>query len=182
MVFALHKFRYYLLGNKFVFYVKHMALVYLVSTPQVSRKITRWLLLSLEYDFIVVYKPGRTHVIGDALSRLPNITKPVGVLNQTKVASLFYREPERLNDVKEVLKTCQMEGTLLVQQKQILVKIVEPFTLKNGELYRMGQDNRLQRCLRTTYSTRNFGFCNQNSVACDTCNYKFVQLHKTSCT
>ncbi len=60
----------------------------------------------MEYDFIVVYKPGRTHVIGDALSRLPNITKPVGVLNQTKVASLFYREPERLNDVKEVLKTC----------------------------------------------------------------------------
>jgi hypothetical protein len=53
-----------------------------------------------------VYKPGRTRVIGDALSRLPNITKPVGVLNQTKVASLFYPEPERLNDVKEVLKTC----------------------------------------------------------------------------
>jgi hypothetical protein len=27
MVFALHKFRHYLLGNKFVFYVDHMALV-----------------------------------------------------------------------------------------------------------------------------------------------------------
>ncbi len=31
MVFALHKFRHYLLGNKFVFYVNHMALVYLVN-------------------------------------------------------------------------------------------------------------------------------------------------------
>jgi hypothetical protein len=31
MVFALHKFKHYLLGNKFVFYVNHMALVYLVS-------------------------------------------------------------------------------------------------------------------------------------------------------
>jgi hypothetical protein len=56
MVFALHKFRHYLLGNKFVFYVNHMALVYLVNKPHVSRKITRWLLLFLEYDFIVVYK------------------------------------------------------------------------------------------------------------------------------
>jgi hypothetical protein len=35
MVFSLHKFRHYLLGNKFVFYVYHMALVYLVNKPQV---------------------------------------------------------------------------------------------------------------------------------------------------
>ncbi len=31
MVFSLHKFKHYLLGNKFVFYVNHMALVYLVN-------------------------------------------------------------------------------------------------------------------------------------------------------
>ncbi len=33
MVFALHKFKHYLLGNKFVFYVNHMALVYIVNKP-----------------------------------------------------------------------------------------------------------------------------------------------------
>ncbi len=33
MVFALHKFKHYLLGNKFVFYVDHMAFVYLVNKP-----------------------------------------------------------------------------------------------------------------------------------------------------
>ncbi len=38
MVFALHKFRHYLLGNKFVFYVDHMALVYLVNKPHVLGK------------------------------------------------------------------------------------------------------------------------------------------------
>jgi hypothetical protein len=31
MVFALHKFKHDLLGNKIVFYVDHMALVYLVN-------------------------------------------------------------------------------------------------------------------------------------------------------
>jgi hypothetical protein len=35
MVYALHKFRHYLLGNQFVFYVDHMALMYLVNKPQV---------------------------------------------------------------------------------------------------------------------------------------------------
>ncbi len=51
MVFSLHKFKHYLLGNKFVFYVDHMALVYLVNKPHVSGMITRWLLLFFEYDF-----------------------------------------------------------------------------------------------------------------------------------
>jgi len=32
MVFALHKFRHYLLGNKFIFYVDHTTLIYSRST------------------------------------------------------------------------------------------------------------------------------------------------------
>jgi hypothetical protein len=31
LVYVLHKFRHFLLGNKFVFYVDHMALVYLIN-------------------------------------------------------------------------------------------------------------------------------------------------------
>ncbi len=86
MVFSLHKFKHYLLGNKFVFYVDHMAMVYLVNKPQVLKRITRWLLLFFNYDFIMVYKPSKTHVVADALSRLPNSTKPIGVPNQTSYA------------------------------------------------------------------------------------------------
>jgi hypothetical protein len=55
-----------------------MALVYLVNKPQVSRRVVRWLLLFLEYDFTIVYKLNRIHVIVDALSRLLDITKPIG--------------------------------------------------------------------------------------------------------
>jgi hypothetical protein len=105
MVFVLHKFRHYLLGNKFVFYVDHMALVYLVNKPQVLRKITNWLLLFLEYDFMVVYKPSKTHVVVDALSKLPNIIKPTSVPYQTIDASLFYTKLKWLKDVKEFLRT-----------------------------------------------------------------------------
>jgi hypothetical protein len=35
MVYALHKYRHYLLGNRFVFYVDHMALEYLINKPQI---------------------------------------------------------------------------------------------------------------------------------------------------
>jgi hypothetical protein len=63
------------------------------------------LLLFLEYDFTVVYKPNKTHVITNALSRLLDITKPIGVLDQTTYASLFYIELEWLKDVEEFLRT-----------------------------------------------------------------------------
>ncbi len=102
---VLHKFRHFLLGNKFVFYVNHMALVYLVNKPQVSRRITRWLLLFLEYEFIVVYKPSRTHVVVDVLSRLPNSSKPLSVPNQIVDASLFFIEPIWMKEIKTHLET-----------------------------------------------------------------------------
>ncbi len=81
MDYALYKFKHFLLGNKFFFNVDHMALIYLVNKPQVSRKIVGWLLLFLEYEFIVVYKFGRTHVVANALSRLLDNSKPLGVPN-----------------------------------------------------------------------------------------------------
>jgi hypothetical protein len=71
MVYALHKFRHYLLGNKFTFYVDHMALMYLLK-PHVFGRLARCLLLFIEYDFKIVYNLHRTHLMVDALSKLPN--------------------------------------------------------------------------------------------------------------
>ncbi len=82
-----------------------MALVYLVNKPQVSRRITRWLLLFLKYDFTIVYKLGKTHVVVNALLRLLDSIEPTSVPDQTIDANLFYIRCEWLNDVKEFLKT-----------------------------------------------------------------------------
>jgi hypothetical protein len=72
MVYALHKFKHYLLGNKFTFFVNHMALVYLVNKPQGSSRLARWFLLFLEYDFKIIYKLGKFHLMANALSKLPS--------------------------------------------------------------------------------------------------------------
>ncbi len=89
MVYALHKFRQYLLENKFVFYVDHMALLYLVRKPQLLGQIMRWLLLLLEYDFLVVYKPRCSHLMVDILLRLHDATKNPKVLNMTTNTPFF---------------------------------------------------------------------------------------------
>jgi hypothetical protein len=89
MVYALQKFKHYLLGNKFTFFVDHMALVYLLNKPQIYGKLVRWLLLFLEYDIKIIYKPCKSHLMADALNRLPNHIEPVKVPNQTCDVHMF---------------------------------------------------------------------------------------------
>ncbi len=92
--------------KKKIFYEPHG------SNVQVFRRIVIWLLLFLECKFIVVYKPNRTHVVVDVLSRLLDSSKPLGVLNQTMDASLFSIEPIWMQEVRSYLKASQMPKTL----------------------------------------------------------------------
>jgi hypothetical protein len=81
MVYVLHKYWSYLLGNKFVFYVDHMVLLYFVKRPQLSRWIVRWLLLFLKYDILVGYKPGHSHSVVDAFLQFHDVIKNLGIPN-----------------------------------------------------------------------------------------------------
>jgi hypothetical protein len=117
MVCAFDNSKHFLLGNKIVFYVNHVALVYLVNKPHESRRIRRWLLLFLEYEFIVVHKHGKTHVVVDVLSRLLDYFKPLGVPNQIVDASLVFVEPIWMQEIKTYLKTNQMLKILNLAEK-----------------------------------------------------------------
>ncbi len=120
MVYALHKFRHYLLGNRFTFFLDHMALVYPVNKPWVFGKLTRWLLLFMEYDFNIVYKLGKSHLMADALNRLPNQTKLVGVLDQTYDFHLFTLQHEWLHSVYEYILEGVMPERFTTSQRQYL--------------------------------------------------------------
>ena len=55
MIFAVKKYRHYLLvANKFVSFIDHQALLYLVKKHCNTSKIVRWFLILLEFDFTVV--------------------------------------------------------------------------------------------------------------------------------
>ena len=62
MVYALQKFQHYLLGGNFQMYTHHSTLIYLVNKPVLGGKTCRWLLLFQEFDFEVIFKPGRLNV------------------------------------------------------------------------------------------------------------------------
>ena len=59
MVYALQKFKHYLLGVHFEMFTNHSTLKYLVNKPMLRGKICIWLLLFKEYYFEIIVKPGR---------------------------------------------------------------------------------------------------------------------------
>ena len=58
LVYALQKFRHYLLGRHFKMFIDHSALQYLVNKPVLGGKIYQRLLLFQEFDFEIVVKLG----------------------------------------------------------------------------------------------------------------------------
>jgi hypothetical protein len=60
MLYALQKFRHYLLGSHFNMYTYHSTLRYLVNKPMLGGISCRWLLLFEHYDFeVMIINPGK---------------------------------------------------------------------------------------------------------------------------
>jgi hypothetical protein len=79
MVYALHKFRHYLLGKHFKMFTDHFSLKYLVNKPVLGGRICRCLLLFQEFDFEVIVKLGKLNAGLDHLSRVINEEEPTNL-------------------------------------------------------------------------------------------------------
>ena len=70
VVFAIEKFRSYLLGSKVIIYSDHSALRYLLSKKEAKPRLIRWILLLQEFDIEIRDKKGFENVVADHLSRI----------------------------------------------------------------------------------------------------------------
>uniref|UniRef100_A0A2N9IKQ4 RNA-directed DNA polymerase n=1 Tax=Fagus sylvatica TaxID=28930 RepID=A0A2N9IKQ4_FAGSY len=70
VVFALDKFRAYLVGSPIVVFTDHAALKYLLTKKDAKARLIRWILLLQEFNLSIKDKKGVENVVADHLSRL----------------------------------------------------------------------------------------------------------------
>ena len=70
VVFALEKFRSYIVGSPVTIFTDHAALKYLLSKQDMKPRLTRWILLCQEFNLTIKDKKGVENVVADHLSRL----------------------------------------------------------------------------------------------------------------
>ncbi|OWZ15676.1 DNA/RNA polymerase [Phytophthora megakarya] len=71
VVWSVKRFRPYLYGRTFTIITDHAALKWLMTRSNLAGRLHRWSLTLQEYNFEIVYRPGTTNVVADALSRAP---------------------------------------------------------------------------------------------------------------
>ncbi|RDY12233.1 Retrovirus-related Pol polyprotein, partial [Mucuna pruriens] len=82
IVFALDKFRSYLLGSKIIVFSDHAALRYLLKKPDAKLRLIKWMLLLQEFDLKIRDKKGAENSVADHLSRIERESEPMPIRDE----------------------------------------------------------------------------------------------------
>ena len=80
IVFALDKFRSYLLGSRVIVYTDHAALKYLLKKAESKPRLIRWMLWLQKFDLEIRDRSGAQNLVADHLSRIERAEDDADVL------------------------------------------------------------------------------------------------------
>jgi hypothetical protein len=133
----------------FKMFTDHSALKYLVKNPLLGGRIRRWILLFHKYDFEIVVKIGRMNKGPDHLSRLEHGEEPTSLqdtLPDTQLLAIRKFDDHFIEIVQFLSIGMTPHEYTVIQKKQLVVRAAN-FQLIAGQLYKMGPDEILRRCV-----------------------------------
>jgi hypothetical protein len=119
-------YRQYLIGKRFYIYTDHQALKYILSNPNPHHHVARWLLKLQEFDFDIIYRPGKANTNADALSRIPSRTIGTIMLDTDADGGIVEGFSDVMYDaLLSYLSTLEMPPTLSDVDKRLLKRIFQ---------------------------------------------------------
>ncbi|KAL0537317.1 hypothetical protein IC582_026294 [Cucumis melo] len=129
VVFALKIWRHYLYGEKIQIFTDHKSLKYFFTEKELNMRQRRLLELVKDYDYEVLYHPGKANVVANALSR--KVAHSAVLI--TKQAPLL-RDFERAEIAVSVREVASQLAQLIIQptlrQRIIVAQLNDPYLVE----------------------------------------------------
>ena len=150
IVFALEKFRSYIVGSSVTIFTDHVALKYLLSKQDTKPRLTRWILLCQEFNLTIKDKKGVENVVAYHLSRLvPESTShglPIGdSFPDERLFALVYCP--WYADIVNYLVTGQIPPQWTSQQKRKFLVDIKKYYFDDTNLFKYCPDQLMRRCV-----------------------------------
>ncbi|CAJ2653497.1 unnamed protein product [Trifolium pratense] len=151
VVFALEKFRSYLIGSKVIVFTDHSALKYLLTKGDSKPRLLRWMLLLQEFDLEIRDKKGVENVVADHLSRLSN----PDVTNKEEAIKCEFPDEKLLavsefpwfGDIANLKASGFIPEEMTAQQKKKLFADSRHYFWDDPFLFKMSNDGMIRRCV-----------------------------------
>ncbi|XP_020418036.1 uncharacterized protein LOC109948741 [Prunus persica] len=170
VIFALEKFRSYLIGTKVIVFSDHAALRYLLQKKDAKPRLIRWTLLLQEFDLVIRDKKGSENVVADHLSRLAqgsNEEEDVLPLRESfpdeQLFTLEAKDPWYA-DIINYKASKLIPKDLTRAQKDKLVKTSRYYVWDDPYLWKYCPDQIVRRCVSESEFNSILTFC--HSSAC----------------
>ena len=166
IVFALEKFRSYLLGTKVIIYSDHAALKYLLNKKEAKPRLIRWILLLQEFNLEIKDKRGAENMVADHLSRLINSEGPAPLKDNFPDEHLFVVQKTTpwYADLVNYLVTRTLPNDLSRAQKEKIKSDVKYYVWDEPYLWKYCSDQIIRRCVSKEEVPSILSFC--HSYAC----------------
>ncbi|CAJ2672314.1 unnamed protein product [Trifolium pratense] len=150
VVFALEKFRSYLIGSKVIVFTDHSALKYLLTKGDSKPRLLRWMLLLQEFDLEIRDKKGVENVVADHLSRLSN----PAITNKEEAIKCEFPDEKLLavsefpwfGDIANLKASGFIPEEMTAQQKKKLFADSRHYFWDDPFLFKMSNDGMIRRC------------------------------------
>ncbi|RDY10835.1 Retrovirus-related Pol polyprotein, partial [Mucuna pruriens] len=161
IVFALDKFRSYLLGSKIIVFFDHAALRYLLKKPNAKSRLIRWMLLLQEFDVEIRDKKGAENSIADHLSRIEKESEPMPIRDEFPNEQLLHIKTAApwFADICNYVATSHFPPEVSRAYKDKIRSDAKYYIWDDPYLWRLCSDKVIRRCIPDAEISSVLQFC-----------------------